>query len=195
MQHWEPHGLSRRTVLLAPLSSLVGCATPTMVKEGQPITSGQAHILIRPQYRFGSSKLTEVDIGLTRVDGNSKEDLQLVAVPTDDVSVLEVKPGVYYLRRLESSRGYYKHTIDPRMTLFNARSGQLNYPGDWRIDVQVLAADVKGTLGRGSLSTEYGIKISVYENPEVATALQTKYPGLNAALPLRLTRIRNPDPS
>ena len=189
MQHVPWDGMRRRTVLLAPLAALFGCASPSILKDGQPTAAGQAHILVHPHYRYGSGSYKEVDIGLTRVEGKSTTDLQLVAVPTDEVSILEVPPGFYYLRRVEIDRGYHRHTIDPRMTLFNAKTGQINYPGDWNINVQVLAADIKGTVARGSISTDYGIRISVVEDPKVAAKLQTKYPALNAAYPLRATRV------
>jgi hypothetical protein len=181
---------SRRHILLYPLAGLVGCAAPEDFRDGDNIRADRALVLVHPRYEWTRLSRGTIEIGLTRLEaGKSPENLILSPVPNGEISVIEVPPGFYFLRRLNAGNGYYRHTFEPKQTLFNARPGQINYPGDWHIKVVVLSSKVGGSLGRGYASAELRITTSVEENQQVAYMLRAKYPALNSALPLRLTKV------
>lgn len=184
------HTLSRRHVILLGSTGILGCAAPTDYQEGHTIPPDRAAVLLHPRYEFGRLGVDEVEIGLTRLDpGKPPENLDLDRIPNKQVSVLEVPPGYYFLRELRAARGYYRHTFEPRMTLFAARVGQINYPGDWVVRVTVVDSSVSGTVARGSFSADYRIGIAAVENADVPSMLASKYPALNSQLPLKITRV------
>ncbi len=57
-----------------------------------------------------------------------------LALPIDRPTVVRVPPGRYFVSRVfvESQAVYYD--IEESYSLFDARAGQLNYPGDWTIE-------------------------------------------------------------
>lgn len=57
-----------------------------------------------------------------------------VALPVDRPTVVRVPPGRYFVSRVfvESESVYYN--IDESYSLFDARPGKLNYPGDWTVE-------------------------------------------------------------
>ena len=54
-----------------------------------------------------------------------------VAVSTSRPTVVRVPPGRYFVSKVFVQSEYYD--IDADYSLFDARAGQLNYPGDWTI--------------------------------------------------------------
>lgn len=182
--------LLRRHLTLSPLAALVGCASPHVLHNGEALKPGVAHVLVHPRYVFDRRVPDEVDIGLARLDGGKiAEDFGLSTVPNNEVSVIEVPPGFYFLRRLHIDRGGYQHTFEPLKTLFVARANQINYPGDWFVRVERKGSEVSGTLGGGTITTQYLITAFANESKDVPVKLQARYPDLNAKLPLRATRV------
>jgi hypothetical protein len=183
--------ISRRHVLVSAGGSLLGCATtPADFRDGGPVPPDRALVLLHLRYTFGRLVIDDPEIGLTRlVAGKSPEDLVLSRVPNKQVVILEVPPGHYFLRRLRVVRGYFRHSFEPRLTLFAARAGPINYPGDWMVDVRVLSRSASGTVARGSSSAEYEIRLATVENNEVPSLLAAKYPILNAQRPLKITKL------
>ena len=179
----------RRQIVALGSVGLAACAAPGAFRDGSTVPSDRALVLVHPRYSFGRLDLNEIEIGLTRLEaGKPAENLVLSLVPNKQVSVLAVEPGFYFLRRLQALGGYYRHTFEPRITLFVARPGQVNYPGDWIIEVSVVSSSVSGTVARGAFSAEYQIEVATVENGAVASMLASKYPELNAKLPLKVTR-------
>jgi hypothetical protein len=185
-----PVHISRRQFVALGGAALTACAAPGDFKDGSAIAPDRALVLVHPRYALGRFKIQEVHLGLTRIDpGKSPSDLVLSLVPNNQVSVLEVPPGVYFLRRVHALNNYYRHTFDPRLTLFAARSGPINYPGDWVVGVGVVSNKMSGTLGNFHSSTEYQIEVGAEVNEDVPAMLASRYPALNAKLPLKVTRL------
>jgi hypothetical protein len=182
---------SRRRAVVFACGSLLGCATsPTDFHDGGAVPPDRALVLVHLRYTFGRLEIDDSEIGLTRLaSGRPPENLVLSRVPNKEIAVLEVPPGNYFLRGLRVVRGYYRHSFEPRLTLFAARPGQINYPGDWVVEVSVLSSSVSGTVARGSSSAEYEIRMATAENNRVPAMLAAKYPILNSQLPLRITRL------
>ncbi|MCK9688290.1 hypothetical protein [Scleromatobacter humisilvae] len=55
-----------------------------------------------------------------------------VAVSTARPTVVRVPPGRWFVSKVFVQSHYYD--VDPDYSLFDARSGQLNYPGDWTVE-------------------------------------------------------------
>ncbi len=55
-----------------------------------------------------------------------------VAVSTHRPTVVRVPPGRYFVSKVFVQTSYYD--IDEDYSLFDARAGQLNYPGDWTVE-------------------------------------------------------------
>ncbi len=55
-----------------------------------------------------------------------------VAVSTNRATVVRVPPGRYFVSKVFVQSVYYE--IDADYSLFDARAGQLNYPGDWTVE-------------------------------------------------------------
>lgn len=183
--------IARRHALLYGCGSLLGCATsPVDFRDGSTASPERALVLLHLRYTFGRLEIDDLEVGLTRlVPGKLPEDLLFSRVPNKQIVILEMPPGSYFLRGLQVARGYYRHSFEPRLTLFAARAGQINYPGDWVVEVGVLSSSVSGTLRRGSASAEYEIKMATVENELVPSLLAAKYPTLNSQLPLKVTRL------
>ena len=183
--------IARRHMLVFGCGSLLGCATtPTDFRDGGAVPPDRALVLLHLRYTFGRLEVDDPEIGLTRLtSGRPPEDFVLSRVPNKEIAILEVFPGNYFLRGLRVVSGYYRHSFEPRLTLFAARPGQINYPGDWVVDVRVLSSSVSGTVARGSASAEYEIRMATVENNGVPALLAAKYPILNSQLPLRITRL------
>jgi hypothetical protein len=182
--------ISRRHAIVFASTGLLGCATPEDYEDSRPVPLDRAPVLVHPRYTFGRRDVDEVEIGLTRLEtGKPPENFAFSRVPNKQVSVLQVPPGVYFLRGLRIMNGYYRHTFEPRLTLFIARAAQVNYPGDWVVEVAVLSSSVSGSVARGYASTEYEIRMATIENSTVPSLLASKYLVLNSKLPLRVTRM------
>lgn len=181
--------LSRRHFCAMGSLGLFGCGTPpARFQDSASVPPDRALALVQVQYDFWQ-QITEVEIGLTRLEaGKPPEDLALVTVPNHRIAVLDLPPGVYFLSRLRSENGFYRHTFEPRLTLFAARPGQINYPGDWSVNVRVVSSELHGTVGGGSSTVQYRIRMQAVENETVPALFAREFPKLNAELPLRITR-------
>jgi hypothetical protein len=183
--------VSRRHIVVVSSTGLFGCVTaPVDYEDGSPVAPDRAVVLVHPRYSIGRRPIDLLEVGLTRLEsGKPPENLLFSRVPNNEVSVLAVPPGYYFLRGLRVvGGGYYRHTFEPRLTLFAARASQINYPGDWVVEVTVLASSVSGTVARGYVSAEYEIRATTVENSVVPALFASKYPLLNSRLPLKLTR-------
>ena len=93
----------------------------------QGTISHAAHVSTRPEARFLAWLTTVPAFGGKPVSVG-------VALPVDRPSVVRLPPGRYFVSRVfvESDVVYYD--IDESYSVFDARPGQLNYPGDWTIE-------------------------------------------------------------
>jgi hypothetical protein len=184
--------VSRRHAIVLGTTGVLGCAaSPADYEDGSPTSSDRALVLVHPRYTIGRRAIDLLEIALTRLEpGKPPENLRFTRVSNKELSVLEVPPGLYFLRGLQVvAGGVYRHTFEPRLTLFNARASQINYPGDWVVNVTVLSSSVGGTLARGYSSAEYEIRMATIESSAVPSLFASKYPVLNGKLALKLTRV------
>jgi hypothetical protein len=184
--------VSRRHAIVLGTTGVLGCAaSPADYEDGSPVSSDRALVLVHPRYTIGRRAIDLLEVGLTRLEaGKPPENLRFTRLGNKELSVLEVPPGVYFLRGLHVvAGGVYRHTFEPRLTLFNARTSQINYPGDWVVDVAVLSSSVSGTLAMGYSSAEYKIRMATIESSAVPALFASKYPVLNGKLALKLTRV------
>lgn len=191
--------IHRRLIVLAPLAALAACASLSEFRDGQPIAAGRAPVLVHPRYGYGPGFPESVELTFTRVEPGKTADAGNLYVTNYDVSIIELPPGFYFLRRVRAkvraefslvASTDFEHTYEPKLTLFEVREGRINYPGDWVIPLAKGATKASGTSGYGTITTEYRTAMWVEENNEVAVKLSKKYPLLNAKLPLRVTRLQ-----
>lgn len=174
--------LSRRQFCSLGCLGLFGCGTTTpLFQDGSSVPPDRALVLVHLHYaEFLQQKFLELEVGLTRLEaGKPPEDIALASVPNHRIALIEVPAGQYFLRLLRSGNGFYRHTFEPRLTLFAARPGQVNYPGDWSVAVSIV---------RGPNGLDYQIRMQTLENETVPALLAREYPKLNTELPLRITR-------
>jgi hypothetical protein len=193
-----PMLIRRRLITVAPLVVLAACASLADFRDGQPIATGRAPVLVHPRYGYGPGFPETVELTFTRVGAGKAEDVSTARVVNYDVSIVELPPGFYFLRRvratihanfsLAGAATDFEHTYEPK--LIEVREGRINYPGDWVIPLARGASSTSGSVGFGSVSTEYRTAMWVEENKEAAVKLSKKYPLLNAKLPLRVTRLQ-----
>src|SRR5688500_1823867 len=140
--------VSRRHAIVLSTTGVLGCAaSPADYEDGSPVSSDRALVLVHPRYTIGRRAIDLLEVGLTRLAaGKPPEHLRFIGFSNEELPVLDAPPGVYYLRGLRVvAGGVYRHTFEPRLTLLNARTSQINYPGDWLVEVAVLSSSVSGT--------------------------------------------------
>ena len=174
---------------------LVGCAVPADFVDGDRIDANGAYVLIRMHYPLRQMSQEPLLVGLTRLDSAaSRTDLVMLSVKPDQPAVFKVPPGYYYVRAVHALRGYYKHTLDPRLTLFQAKQGQVNYPGDLSIRVSTSNVSYSGTALSGSSAADYTIEITARNDPQVVEVAKLRFPALLSTLPLQFTKLTDSMP-
>jgi hypothetical protein len=89
--------------------------------------SNEVHVAVSRQGQFLAWLTTASALGAQPVSISVK-------LPVDRPTVIRVPPGRYYVSRVfvESDAVYYD--TEEGYSLFDARPGQLNYPGDWTVE-------------------------------------------------------------
>jgi hypothetical protein len=178
-------------LLIALLISLIGCASiPATVQDADPVDSSSAYIVLSPRYSFGSQTFLEIDMQLvgSPIQGSPNK-VFLPHTENNTRSVIKVPPGFYYLDRLSALGGYYRAQFDGRLTLFEAKAGRLNYPGEWNIGSVVHSSSVSGTVGDGLARISYTMQVSVEPDDSIRSFVAKHYPKLSTRLPLVYTKL------
>jgi hypothetical protein len=191
---------SRRLIVLAPLAALASRALSQpqvpFIQDRDAIPTDRALVVLLPRCEIGRVRPAQVQIGLSQVMPNKTlKELEMIQVPNGQLSMIEVEPGFYFLRQVVmyarvGLADRFEFTYDGRLTVFEARAGQINYPGDWVVDVALVSHDSMGSVSAGRVTEEFKMQLRVEEKQSVLTELRQKYPTLSATLPARLTKLR-----
>ena len=169
---------------------LAGCATATSLQDDTPLPAEKAHVVILPQYRFGRVAPAEIEIELTRiVSATERSSIFMPKMPNNQISVLALEPGVYFVSAINSGDRYMRHRSESLESLFEVKRGQINYAGNWRLTGVVRDSWLRGTVADGSSSINYSLSFSVVEDKAVLEELRRTHPRTLARLPLRYTRV------
>jgi hypothetical protein len=175
---------------------LTGCATPPPLQDDTPLPAEKAHVVILPQYRFGKVVPGEVEIELTRIlSATERSSIYMPKMPNNQISVLALEPGVYFVSAINSGDRYMRHKSESLESLFEVKRGQINYAGNWRLTGVVRGSWLSGSPADGFSSINYSLSFSVVEDKAVLEELRKTHPKTLARLPLRYTRIdlKNPE--
>jgi hypothetical protein len=112
-------------------------------------------------------------------EGRSIE--ESIEVPSDRPTILRLPPGRYYVSRVFVTPYYYD--LDQNQSSFDARSGQLNYPGDWTVDAGY------HELTRGAQHTGSYYLATLIEGDSGALARSVDASSSIAGLPRAYTRV------
>lgn len=179
------------SLLLVLLVGLVGCASiPATVQDADPLDPSSAYVVLSTRYSFGNQNFTEIDVGLVGSQSHgSPTKVFLPHTQNNTRLVIKVPPGFYYLDRLSAEDGYYRAQPDGRLTLFEAKAGRLNYPGEWTVGSVVHSSSVSGTVGAGAARISYTIQVSVKPDESIRAFVAKHYPILSNRLPLVYTKV------
>ena len=112
----------------------VQAAPPAHVMvRGDAADPGAAYVLLVPHLKalgVVSDVFKGVLTGRTP-DGLARE--YEVEVPADRPTLVRVAPGRYFFSKLEI--GTYGWSLEEAQSAFDARAGQLSYPGNWNVEV------------------------------------------------------------
>ena len=106
---------------------------------------------------------------------------QSIEVPTDRATILRLPPGRWFVSRVFTFPLYYD--LDQDQSSFDAKPGQLNYPGDWTVDAGY------HEITRGARHLGYYYAGRLMENDGGALATGVDAGSAVAQLPRAYTRV------
>ena len=135
-KQWGAFARSVTLAMVAATASMAVRAAPFahVVAPGEGVDHGMAYVVLVPHVAFLNQRALEVDgllVGKTTA-GQAVD--YAVAVAPDRATVIGVVPGRYFFSRVYEGGGYW--SLEENDSQFDARADQLNYPGDWYIQVE-----------------------------------------------------------
>jgi hypothetical protein len=125
----------------AGLAALLGvfaaaslAAPPAHVMEhGERADPGAAYLVVVPHFRVFGEKAEVVACVISgrTADGDARD--YAIRVAADKPAVLRVAPGRYHVSEVDIST--YHWSFGETDSMFEAKAGQLNYPGDWNFSL------------------------------------------------------------
>jgi hypothetical protein len=178
----------RSTVLVLPIL-LCACATAEVSDSEVPEPTA-AYIALYPVVRLGSATI-EFDLTLECIDTSLRHHTIFLpkTAPRQPV-IVKAPPGACFASHVAAqSFRFVNARPHPQQTLFEAKAGQLNFPGAWTFTVSAagsVSAPTSSTLSFVQY-VEYGVKV---ENVARArTAIRSRFPKISEKLSLEYTRV------
>ena len=169
--------------LAGAIASTRLCAAPIpfahVVKADEAADKDMAYVVLLPHLAILKQRQREVDGVLMGKTTDGRAVTYAVAIPPDRPTVLGMEPGRYWFARVYEGDGYW--SLEENDSQFDARPGQMNYPGDWYINVEyhditrgarTIGHRIAGTLtiGGGSVDmTSLGLDRSIASLPLLQT--------------------------
>ena len=129
-------GRSAALALVAAAASMAVQAEPLahVVAPGERFDHDMAYVVLVPHVTILDQRALEVDGLLVGKATDGRAVAYAVTVSPDRPTIIGVVPGRYFLSRLYEGRGYWP--LEENDSQFDAKADQLNYPGDWYIQVE-----------------------------------------------------------
>ena len=108
---------------------------------------------------------------------------------------LTVEPGYYFVSHIAETGNTnisLRHSFGTHYSVFNAKPGQISFPGTWHIRVRLADSSVVGTLGQGSASATYQIETWTEPTLPKEESIRRLYPRHYPALRLVNTKLQQP---
>ena len=105
-----------------------------VVAERESADRATAYVVLLPHLTILQRRQPEVDGVLVGKTTDGRAVSYAVAIKPDRPTVLGMEPGRYYFARVYGGDEYW--SLEENDSQFDARLGQMNYPGDWYISVE-----------------------------------------------------------
>ena len=172
-------------LMLGALAAPLRAAPPVHVMaHGDPLEQDVAYVVLVPHLQVMGRSQNEVDGVITGAtfDGQPREyGLSLTA---DRPTLVRVAPGRYHFASLDIGR--YHWSLSEDQSMFEARPGQLNYPGDWNVSVD------EHDIMVGARKIGWRIDAALYTSQGAVDASQLDVDAAFAALKPAYTRLDPP---
>ena len=175
--------LSHRALAAGCLAAaLSGCGTLTSLEDDDAVDRSQAYAYlcsnVSPNGLPDGFKAT-----LMRVDANGGRHPRDVKIAYGQCALVALAPGNYYLDEVRGRP--LDFVFEPAQSLFVAKAGQVNYPGDWRVDVDLVRYNTVTSMRQ----TRFPAGLEEHAASGRQAGFERDYPLLSQRLKLVYTRV------
>ena len=185
-------GIAGRWVRMSIAAVMALACVPLMaapplhvIVHGDAVDPGVAYVVLVPRLNVLGRDDDEIHGVITGAtpDGQAREyALQLpVGVPT----IVRMAPGKYHFSTLVI--GPYKWDLSEDESYFEAKAGQLNYPGDWNLQV------VRREITMGAQHMGWRIEADIWSGPAALDVAKLDVdPAFTSSLAVAYTKLERP---